>query len=279
MANTAAGNRWNFISILGSDGFPIGKTLTRPTAGTSTNGGMLRLRGAKVATPTVPTPAPVVVTAEDGFLRHEYNFPSDASRGFEIQLAVQDLITAGIIQNMPVKSYAGGKMSYADIADVLLPPVAAIFQSWAVDDVTGVKKWSGDIIPSGTLAYLDRDGFNERTGALFRYFLTPQPAAYEPWGFTIFDSDGTAKPATILPFQDFDYPVTMHAYTGNGVATAFPTDYQPVNVASAMAATERVNQPITSVQTTVPYGITFTGAPTSNGGIGGRGVAFYQFRS
>lgn len=278
MANTAAGNRYNQIIFLGSDGFPTGKTFSRPAAGTSTNGGMLRLYGAKQATPTIPTPSPVVVTAEDGYTRHEYNFPSDASRGFEIQLAEQDLMTAMRVQDMPLKSYAGGKVGYGDIQDVLLPPVAAIFQSWAIDSTTGIKKWAGDFIASGTLAYLDRDSFNERTGAIFRYYLTPQPSAYEPWGYTIFDNNGTAKPSTYLPFQDFLYPVTMHAYTGNAIATVFPTDYQPVNVASSMAVTERIDQPITSVQTTVPYGMTFTGAPTSNGGVGGRGVMMYQFR-
>lgn len=277
--NSAAGNRWNQFMFLGSDGFPTGKTFTRPAVGTSTNGGMLRLNAAKQATPTVPTPTPVVVTGEDGFFRHEYNFPSDASRGFEIQLAEQDLRKAMTVQNMPFKSYAGGKVGYADIQDVLLPSVCYVIQSWAIDSESGIKKWSGNFIPSGSLAYLDRDGFNERTGALFRYFLTPQPNAYEPWGYTIFDNDGTAKPATFLPFQDFDYPVTLMAYSGNGVATVFPTDYQPVNVASIMAVTERVNQPITSVQTTSPYGFTATTAPTANGGIGGRGVAMMQFRS
>lgn len=278
MPNTATGNRYNQIIFLGSDGFPTGKTLTRPAVGTSTNGGMLRLLGAKQASLTIPSPSPVVVTAEDGYTRHEYNFPSDASRGFEIQLAEQDLTTAMRVQNMPVKSYAGGKLGYADIQDVLLPPVSAIFQSWAIDSATGVKKWSGDFVASGTLAYLDRDSFNERTGAIFRYFLTPNPSAYEPWGYTIFDSDGTAKPATFLPFQDFLYPVTMHAYTGNAVATVFPTDLTPVDVASSMAVTERVNQAIASVQTTAPVGLTFSAAPTANGGIGGRGVMMYQFR-
>lgn len=278
MPNSAAGNRYNKFMFLGSDGFPIGKTFTRPALGTSTNGGMWRMKGAKQANPTVPTPAPVVVTGEDGYVRHEYNFPIDASRGFEIQLALQDLLMAMQVQNMPVKSYAGGKMGYADITDVLLPPVCYIVQSWAIDDITGVKKWSGDFVPSGTLSYLDRDGFNERTGAIFRYYLTPQPSAYEPWGYTIFDADGTQKNATFLPFQDFDNPVTLHAYTGNGVATVFPTEYTPVSVDKIMAVTERVNQAIASVQTSAPVGFTTSAAPTSNGGIGGRGVAMFQFR-
>ncbi len=275
----AAGNRFNFGIFLGSDGFPIGKTFTRPAAGTSTNGGMFRFEGAKQANPTVPAPDPVVDTSEDGFRRYEYAFPNNAARTFEIQLAEQVLRTAMQVQNMPLKSYAGGQVGYSDVSDVLLPSVCVILQSWMIDAVTGVKKWGGVFIPSGTLAYLGRDTFNERTPALFRYSLTPQASNYEPWGYTIFDSDGTQKGATYLPFQDFSYPVTLHAYTGNNSATVFPTDYQPVNVASTMAVTERVNQPITSVQTTTPYGITFTGAPTDNGGVGGRGVAMYQFRS
>jgi hypothetical protein len=273
--NTAAGNRFNQIIFLGSDGFPTGKTTSRPAAGTSTNGGMLRLYGAKQATPTVPTPSPVVVTAEDGYTRHEYNFPSDQSRGFEIQLAEEDLRTAMRVQNMPLTEYAGGQVGYVDIQDVQLPSVATILQSWAIDSETGVKKWSGLYIPSGQLAYLGRDSFNERTGALFRYFLTPQPSAYDMIGATIIDSDGTAKNSAYLPFRGFDYPVTMHAYSGNASATAFVTDYQPVNVASSKAATERSNQAIASVQTTAPLGITFSAAPIS----GGRGVMFFQFRS
>jgi hypothetical protein len=273
--NTAAGNRFNFAGFLDTYGFLIGKTTTRPTAGTSTNGGMLRLYGAKQATPTVPTPSPVVVTAEDGYTRHEYNFPSDQSRGYEIQLGEEDLRTAMRIQNMPLTSYAGGDVGYVDIQDVQLPSMCAILQSWAIDSETGVKKWSGVYIPSAQMAYLGRDSFNERTGAIFRYYMTPQPVAYDMIGATIFDSDGTAKNVTYLPFRGFDYPVTLHAYTGNAIATVFPTDYQPVNVASAKAATERVNQAIASVQTTAPVGVTFSAAPASNG----RGIVFYQFRS
>lgn len=280
--NSAAGNRFNFGIFVGSDGFWTGKTFVRPAVGTSTNGGAFRLQGAKQATPTVPTPSPVLATAEDGFLRHEYPFPSDASRGFEIQLGEQDLLIAMQVQNMPTKSYAGGKMGYVDIQDVLLPNAALIFQSWAIDSVTGVKKWSGVFIPVASLAYLDRDSFNERTPGLFRYFATPQPSAYDVGGYTIFDNDGTAKPATYMPFQDFNYPVTMHAYTGNAIATVFPTDLQPAPYSvlqpSVMGVTERVDQPITSVQTSTPYGVTFTSAPTANGGIGGRGHLFYQFR-
>ncbi len=271
----AAGNRYNFGIFLDSNGFPIGKTLTRPTAGSSTNGGMFRFEGAKQANPTVPAPDPVVDTSEDGFRRYEYPFPNISPRTFEIQLAEQVLRTAMLVQNMPLKSYAGGQVGYSDVADVLLPPVCVILQSWMIDAVTGVKKWGGVFIPSGTLAYLGRDTFNERTPALFRYSLTPNVSNYEPWGYTIFDSDGTAKGATYLPFQDFDFPLTLHAYTGNAVATVFPTDLQPVNVASSMAVTERVAQAITSVQTTSPYGVTFTAAPSS----GGRGVVVYQFRS
>lgn len=277
--NTAAGNRLNQFMFLGPDGFPIGKTFSRPAAGTSTNGGMLQLYGAKQASPTVPTPAPVVVTGEDGNLRHEYNFPSDASRGFEVQIAVQDLRTAMLAQNMPLKSYAGGQVGYEDIAGVKLPSICAIIQSWAIDEATGVLGWSGDFIPSATLAWLGRDGFNERAGAIFRYYLTPQQNAYEPWGYTIFDNDGVAKNAAILPFRGFPHPVTLHAYTGNNSATVFPVDFAPVDVASAMGVTERVDQPITSVQTTTPYGITFTTAPTANGGVGGRGVMLYQRRA
>lgn len=275
----AAGNRHNYFIFNGSDGFPTGKTFTRPPVGTSTNGGMLRFEGAKQANPTVPAPDPTVDTSEDGSRRYEYPFPNNAARTFEIQIAESVLRTAMQVQNMPLKSYAGGQVGYQDIAEVLLPPVGVILQSWMIDAVTGVKKWGGVIIPTGILAYLGRDTFNERTPALFRYSLTPQPSAYENWGYSIIDNDGTPKSATYLPFQDYDYPLMLHAYTGNAVATVFPTDFQPVNVASAMAVTERVNQAIASVQTTTPFGITFTTAPTANGGVGGRGVALYQFRS
>lgn len=272
--NTAAGNRWNFAQFLGSDGFPTGKTFSRPAAGTGTNGGSFRLQGAKQAAPTTPTPAPVLATAEDGFLRHEYPFPSDASRGFPIQLGEQDLLTAMQVQNMPVKSYAGGLMGYADIADVLLPSVSLILQSWAIDSETGVRKWSGVYIPVAQLSYHDRDAFNERTPGVYSYFATPQPSTYDAPGFTIFDNDGTQKNATYQPFQNFNYPLTMHAFSPNGVATVYATDLQPVNTDGVIATSERVLRALASVQTSVPYGITFAVAPPS-----GRGQTVYQFRS
>lgn len=270
--STAAGNRYNFAAFLDSDGFMTGSTKNRPTAGTSTNGGMLRFPGAKQASPTVQNPAPVLATGEDGYLRHEYLFPSDASRGFEISLAAQDLAQSMVIQNMPVNTIAGFRYGYEDIEGVQIPNMCLLLQSWAIDVATGVKKWSGKFMPNVLMTYLGRDAFSERTPAAFRYFATPQPSNYSNWGYTIFDSDGTQKAAAFIPFENSPYPVTMHALQGNAIATVFPLDYQPVNVASTFLSVERVERAITSVQTATPFGLTATSAPN------GRGISVYQFR-
>lgn len=282
--SSAAGDRFNFMWFLDSDGFPIGKTKTRPVAGGSVNGGPIRLQMPKSATPTARLqPNITVVTGEDGSIQHRYPFDPDNTQLTTITLAAQDLATAGLVQNMPVQSFAGGRYSYLGIANVQIPDVALLFQSRSIRVSDGAQLWSGLLHMRASLTYQGRDGFNERGGANYTYSFTPQPTGYEPWGYTIFDSDGVAKQADTIPFDNFPYPVTIQAFTGDGSTVTFGLDYQPVDtnsiaaILSSQASGTRASVAgvVSAVQNTNPYGFTMAPAPTPTGR---RGVTFYQFK-
>ena len=280
---SAAGDRFNFGFFVDSDGIPTGKTRTQPTNGTSTNGGPLRFIMPKSVTPTgAVTPNVTVVTGEDGTIQHRYIFESDNTQLRQIQIAAQDLAMAGVIQNVPVNSIAGGRYSYEEIGDVQIPDMCLIIQSRSVRVSDGAQLWSGKFYPRVSLTYQGRADFTERGGAVFNYSFVENPTGYEPWGLTIYDNDAQQKFVGAIPFDNFPYPITMHAGSGDNSAVAFPVDYKPVSSAGAAAYsvsnTLGIRQPtahtVSSVTTTAPYAITLSGAPST-----GRRIVFvYQFR-
>lgn len=273
---TAAGNRHTQVGFCDpNDGLFIGGTGTAPAQGSSTGGGMLFLPATKNANRTTPNPDNTIVTGEDGEVAHEYDWPSIASRGFTVELSAEDLTQVGTIQNMPVNSWLGGQYSYEDITDVQVPNMMAVLQSRSKRISDGGGTWGGVVLPSNTARYLGRGGFNERGAALFRFFLTPNPSGYDQMGFSIFDNGGNQKYARGIPFQGLPYPLTFHAFKGDGSTVLFPVTKRPVSTSYAQAALERVAASLASVSTSVPYGITLSSAA---GTTGKRGIFAYLFQ-
>lgn len=271
--STAAGDRFNQILFLDPvDGYPIGGVIAGASAGLSS--GARFLEGAKSANRAIPEPDTTQVTGEDGELMHEYEWSSNASRRFTIELAIEDLALAGVVQNMPVNSWFDGQYSYADIAGVYVPNVMAIFnrRSKRLSDGSGV--WSGEIVLNGSLRYLGSAGFTERGAAVFRYSLTPQPSGFNQLGFTIFDSSSQQKSARVVPFQGLSRPLTAVAIKGNAIATNFLLDKAPISVALTNAIVGRASASLASVATTTPFSATFAAAPAS----GLRGIIWHIFQ-
>lgn len=281
--STAAGDRFNFGFFLDSDGFPIGKTRTRPAVGTSTNGGPLRFPWAKSATPTSrPQPTVTVVTGEDGSDQHRYPFDADNTQITTLTLSAQDLYQAGLVQNMPVTQYGGGRFGYAGIADVDIPDMALILQSRSIDVASGTGRWSGILHPRVSLTYQGRGGFTERGAAEYVYSFTAQPSGYDFGGFTIVDLDGNPKQVDTMPFDDFQYPITLQAFTGDGAEDTFDLDYHPIDtdsievflISHISSVRGAVLATVNAVQTTAPYNFQLSAAPSPSAR---RGVALYQF--
>ena len=271
---TAAGNRFTQLGFLDeNDGMFIGGTDTMPTAGTSTNGGMLFLPATKNANRVTPDPEFTQVTGEDGELMHQYDWTSNASRGFPFELSAEDLQHYGLIQNMPVTNWLSGQYTPDDISNVRIPNMMGVLQGRYKRLSDGVSRWGGVVILNGSVRVIGRSGFNERGAALFRLFITPQPSYYDMMGFSIVDSDGGAKAARGIPFNNLAHPVTFHAVKGNGVATQWTVDRSPISAGTVHATAERVAVSVSSVVTTSPYSIT-----TAVIASGKRGILAYEFQ-
>lgn len=277
--NTAAGFRNHFLFFTDDDGVILGASPTRPAAGTGS--GCLRLWAAKRAAATVPNPDVVIAEGDDGEVLTEYMFRSIASRGFIAEVAAQDLPAAGLLQNVPVRSIGRGQFVVVDTDTSPTYNVGAILQSRAVDAASGAQQWSGVIVPRGTATYLGRAEFNERTPAVFRFFITPVPAARSPLGYSYVDNNGDPVSAFYDEFKGYPNPITMHAFTGNGSLAAIPVDYPPISVAaSVLAVTPPSGQgatsaSIASVSAVVPYNITASVAPVQDWRAG----LLYEFQS
>lgn len=272
---TAAGNRFTQLGFLDvNDGMFIGGTGTAPTAGSSTNGGMIFLPATKNANRVTPNPEFTQVTGDDGETFHQYDWTSNADRGFPIEISAEDLEQYGLIQNMPNTSWLSGSYTFDDISNVYLPNMMVVLQSRSKRLSDGVGRWGGAILPNATLRVIGRAGFNERGAAIFRLYATPQPSNYDQMGFTIFDNDGTAKYARGIPFNNLSHPVTFHAFKGDGATAEFAVDRSPIGVSTSKATLERVNAPITSVASSSPYAITLS----SNADDGARGIYAYEFQ-
>jgi len=272
--NTAAGFRHSWLGFIDVDGMLLGSTTSAPAAGSSTNGGMLKIRAVKRAPMTIPDPDSVIVTGDDGEIMHEYDFPSIATRGFVVEVAEEDLTFAGLLNNVPVTARAGGFWTVTDRINTPQYNVCGILQSRARDDVVGVLGWTAAIFTSATARYLGRQEFNERTAALFRFFVRPNPGQNAPWGTSFVDSSGNLIQGRYIPFNNLAYPITMHAFKGSGAVAAFNVDRQPVSVAQSSAAVEKSDVNIASVTSVAPYQITLS----SNAISGGRGVFCYQYQ-
>lgn len=268
----AAGNKYAFAGFVDSEGFLIGSTPTAPVAASSTNGGMARIVGVKQVGINVPEPESVIVTWDDDAFA-EFLFQSVQSRRFLIDVAIQDLTFAGALQDTSVTSLGGVNIGYLDATGRPQYDICAIFQSRAKKETTaakGVKAWSGVIMPLGQAVVLGRQSFNERTGAVFRFSVTPQQGNHNLWGTTIYDVNNAIMSASMLPF-DSDYPITSHRSTGN--LTTIPVDYQPYSAATTFVNTERVNNVVSAVSTAGKT-VTITTTPT---GTAARTVTTYQF--
>lgn len=271
--NIAAGNNFAFLGFIDSRGYLVGSTTTAPAPGAA-GSGMIRLQGIKTAAPTVPEPEVVQVTGDDTLLG-EFSFDSIAQRAFVVEFAIQDLETEALLLGTNVETLGEIKLGSLDILDAATLNCCLILQSRAQKQnagVVGQSGWTGVIIPLATAKPLGRASFDERGPAVYRYQITPQIASNNPWGISILDANAGTTGTRYRPFNA-ENPITMHASTGNAVVTAFALDYQPISVAKTVTTATRVNVPLTSVQTTTPFGFTTTGTP-----IGGAPmVTLYEF--
>lgn len=267
--SVSAGFQQLWLGFLDSNGFLLGSTPTAPAAGAA-GSGMMRVSGAKTAQITTPERELVQVSGDDGLIA-EFDFDPLTSRGFAVELAIQDLLRDGRLNGTPVESIAGGLMGYLDILDAAEYDVCMLLQSRSKKQDAGVvgrKAWSGYYMPLGTAQPLGRGGFDERGAATYRLNITPQRASRNAWGVTMLDDSALDINAFFRPFS-FDYPITLHRWTANGVLTTFNLDVTPVDttslaVYSSVGAAQTVNSVSVASKT-----LTLNSAPANNLGLVG----------
>lgn len=269
-----AGNANAWLGFIDSNGFMVGSTTSAP-AQTAAGSGMIALTGIKEAAPTVPEQEVVQSTGDDTVIA-EFDFSNTTSRSFVAEFAVGNLDLDALLQGTLVETVGEAKMTGLDVLNPAELNVCVIIQSRAKKQdagVVGQKGWSGIIIPIASAKPLGRGGFSERSPGSFRLQITPQTAGNHPWGVTIAEANAGTTGQKFTEF-DSEYPLTMHAHTGNGALQTFTLDKKPISPAKTAILSNRNSIATASVSTSLPY--SFTTSATAPIG-GSQIVTLYEY--
>lgn len=261
-----AGVQQGWLMFYDSNGEPSGNDTTALANGESK--GSYWFRGIQEMPTGIPETDTVPVPGDDTVLGN-LQFSSDAPREFVVNMGLMNLELEMRLQNTAMETIAGGDTGAIDTSDVTLATVTLIVQSKAV--VNGRASWSGLIYPLVQLQPLNRETLSGRTAGVIRYKGVAQPAFNRPWGTTILSRGGSPISAYVLPFNNFPYPITMHAFRGS--ITSFTADKTPSSASATSAYVDKVAQTVSSVNTPTPRLITLSGAVAA----GRPGLAVYQY--
>jgi hypothetical protein len=268
----AAGTQQTQIAFLDSQNIVIGNSRTAPAAG-ATPSGSYNAVGIQDAADIIPEGEDVSVDGDDGSLG-AFNFASADPRNFILNMGQFDLLLNARLQNTGVVQVAGASMGVGDSPEIQLTTVAMIIQGRAIKRATGQSgqaAYTGFILPVVTIRPLDRAGFQGRTAAQNRYQCTVQLATHYPYGVTFASNVEGVLTDYIIPFSS-EYPMTMDAFTLNGVVTSWTLSKTPVSVNEMAVFAERVAMTVSSV-TPSTKNLTLASA----GITGQRAVAFYGY--
>lgn len=204
--------------------------------GTTTTGataqGMRQFVGMKTANPTPVEPEFPQITGDDGPIGR-IDFGSNETPNWIMEVAINDLDTDAILQGTIVHAIGEAYFNAFQPLDAVYPDIAVVYNSKAKNSPSNTKAWSGIIFPVVTAVPLDRDQYQERTPAVFKYKLLANPAAKYPWGVTITEAiAGTTEPVG-FKFQS-DNPIILHRLTGDGALATFNLPKTPVSVSKTV---------------------------------------------
>lgn len=229
--NIAAGTQLAAYGLWNNSGLFSGSTtsLAQGAAGSP----LKRLLGLKRANPGVGEPQNVNITGDDIVLG-SIEFGPNEVPSFIIESSVFDLDIQADLQGTAVEELDDIRLGAGQPENPNYPDAVIILQGKAKKQdvgVKGIKAWVGDIIPVASIVPLLRSEYGERAAAVDRYKVTAQVATKKPWNVTIAEADLGTTGLTRLPFTS-DNPISMHAFEGDGVVTAFgPLDFTPVSQA------------------------------------------------
>jgi hypothetical protein len=268
----AAGVQNAWLWFNDSDGFALGSS---PTAlSNNTSRGAYQFTGIQQMPSGNPEAEAVVVAGDDTTLG-TILFSSDAPREFLINMGQGDMGLDALMQSTLVETMNNVSLGLVDPATPILLNMGLLVQSRTIkrENTSGQAAWSGFMYPNIQVQPLNREQFQGRTAASFRYKAVAQRSQYKPWGVTISDAANGDTEATILEINSL-YPMTVDAFKLNGSPTpTFTLNKTPVSTTETFPFVERVAAAMTSVTPSTKVMVL-----TATGTAGQRGVVFYGYQ-
>jgi len=270
--NVSAGVQEAWLSFTDTEGFSIGNTTSTLSAGSTR--GSYKFVGIQQMPSAVPEGEAVVVEGDDGVLG-TLLFESAAPREFLINMGQGDLTLDAQLQGTTTYTEGDMILGAVDPNAPEYPTVALIVNSRSLKrdtGQTGQKAWTNFLYPAVQIQPLDRETYQGRTAASYRYKGVAQAVTNLNWGVTV-NNQFTTEAATAFRTTS-EYPVTMHAFTTDGSNMVITLDKTPAGTTSAKVRVyiERVLQTGYTVSTGAKT-VTLAGSPAT----GRRGVIFYQY--
>lgn len=266
-------NCW--LSFLDPYNFAIGNSTTAPTVGNIQ--GSYPFIGIQQMPTGIPEGEPVPIPGDDTNLG-SILFDSDAPREFLMNFGQGDQALDALLQGTLVTSEGRTSTGLVDPAHPVYPTVCLIVQARSIkrdSGVSGQAAWSGFIYPVVQIQPLNRETFQGRTAGSYRYKGVAQSATHRPWGLTILDNVDGDSGSYALEFKSHN-PLTMDAFTANGVVTLWVLNKTPVATTPTTEAVRPYIERVLSIPTSVTPA-TKTIVLPSPFVTGNRGVILYEY--
>jgi hypothetical protein len=260
----AAGFKYLRYGVINEDGIFIGSTTTVPPVGTTTNGGMARLAGAR----TMPIQiGETVVEPADGddetLVTFEFDPPGLPNGVFE--MAVRNNVFEALTQGTKINTLSSdAEISMIDPADrdsqtmCLLGSRRA--KSWKSGE-KGSKKWENFYLPNCTIKPL---GISPVQRSYTPYNYSINLSKSDRLGWTTVNNSEHGTTAVPAAYIDSDNPLHLHRGTGDAATTTFDVDFPPVSGAKSYVFVNDLQQTVTTNYTLSGVQFTFLVAPASN---------------
>lgn len=267
----SAGVQQTQLLFLDNDNLAIGNTTTAIAAGDIR--GAYNMQGIQTAPSGNLEGEGVPINGDDSLLG-TIIFSSADPREVLLEFGQGDIGLDSTLQGTLIEQLGAINIALSDPAAPQYPTVCVIHNSRAINrdpGNSGRAAWKSKIYPVIQLQPLEVETLEGRTAASFRYKGVIQQAFNHPWGVTLSNAvNGNLSAFSFTTYQD--YPMTIDAFRGNGVKTAWVLAKTPVDTNNTWAFVERVALALASV-TPATNTMTSSVAAANNG----RGVVFYGY--
>lgn len=253
----AAGAQECFWSQIDTNGFMTAYDGTTTQGATAS--GMRQFVGIKQANPAPVEPDFPLITGDDGPIGR-IPFPSGETPQWVMEVAINDYVTDAALQSTTVHQVGDAYLNAFQPLDGLYPDICIIYNSKAKNSPANTSAWEGILFPACNAVPLDRDKYQERTPAVYKYKILANPTNIYPWGVTITEAiAGTTQP---IGFKfSADNPIIMHRLTGDGATVTFNLPKTPISTTKTVVYTGNGQLIALASVSAANKTITFTVAP------------------